>query len=278
MSNKDTISLLGCGWLGFPLATRLISEGSHVRASTTSAAKLEVFKQAGIDPYLVQFSADGQFSELRKLFESETLIITIPPGRRDPSGFFNYQQMVKEVCNHLPGSKVARIIFISSTSVYPDCNAILDESSDVLPDTTSGKLIAETEALLSKQKVNLIVLRLSGLIGPGRMPGRFFAGKENIPNGLAPVNLVHLEDVIGIIRRLLSDHDATGIYNISAPSHPERAEFYTLAAKKEGLREPKFILEKERWKIVASRRVEKELNYEFRFPSLMDWIASRSGG
>jgi len=43
------------------------------------------------------------------------------------------------------------------------------------------------------------VIRLAGLIGPGRNPARFFAGKTNIPNGNAPVNLIHLDDCIGFI-------------------------------------------------------------------------------
>ncbi|HAP82964.1 MAG TPA: NAD(P)-dependent oxidoreductase, partial [Enterobacteriaceae bacterium] len=40
------------------------------------------------------------------------------------------------------------------------------------------------------------------LVGPGRHPGRFFAGKSG-PNGNHGVNLVHLEDVVGAISLLL---------------------------------------------------------------------------
>ena len=46
------------------------------------------------------------------------------------------------------------------------------------------------------------ILRLAGLVGPGRHPGRFFAGKS-APDGQHGVNLVHLEDVIGAIELLL---------------------------------------------------------------------------
>src|SRR6478672_8127433 len=104
MVNKGIISLLGCGWLGFPLAKSLISRKFEVMATTTSASKLEVLNLEGIDPYLVQFSHAVQIPDLKKFFNAEILIITIPPGRKDPNGFENYQQMIQFVCEELPRS------------------------------------------------------------------------------------------------------------------------------------------------------------------------------
>lgn len=274
MNRNGKISLLGCGWLGFPLAKRLILEGFDVMATTTTDSKLPVLKAAGIDPYLVQFSEAVQIPDLKKFFKAETLIITIPPGRRDPNGFSNYGRMIKFVCKELPQSNISKLILISSTSVYPDSNILTDEYSAVLPDTDSGRLMADTEILLAEQKVSMISLRLAGLIGPGRMPGKFFAGKTNVPNGLAPVNLIHLDDAVGIILRLISEQKTQGVYNGSAPQHPSRQEFYTLAAELEGLEKPLFIPEKIEWKIVSTVRLTDELNYQFEFPSLIDWLRS----
>lgn len=272
MDNKGVISLLGCGWLGFPLAKSLISKGFTVMASTTTYSKLEVFKKAGIDPYLVQFSDSVQIPDLKKFFNAEILIITIPPGRRDPKGFDTYRRMVKFVFNQLPHSKISKLILISSTSVYSDSNDIVDELTKTNPETESGQLMADTESYLGKQNVNLISLRLAGLIGPGRMPGKFFAGKTQIPNGLAPVNLIHQNDAIGILHCLIKDGNASGIFNGCAPTHPTREEFYTLAAELEGLAKPDFVSEKTAWKTVSSVRMANHLNYQFEIPSLMDWL------
>ena len=49
----ETISLLGCGSLGFPLALDLLNEGYHVKGSTTTASKIYKLKQYGITPYLI---------------------------------------------------------------------------------------------------------------------------------------------------------------------------------------------------------------------------------
>ena len=39
---KETITILGCGWLGLPLAQTLVKEGYSVKGSTTTEDKLEV--------------------------------------------------------------------------------------------------------------------------------------------------------------------------------------------------------------------------------------------
>ena len=272
--SKGAISLLGCGWVGLPLAKSLVSQGYKVRASTTTTAKLAVLKSERIDPYLVHFSDDETILEQNEFFNAEILIITIPPGLRNPTGYDNYRKMVDYICRHLPDSEVSKVILISSTSVYPESNGIVDEHSNVFPGTESGQLMADSEIQLSKLNVNVISLRLAGLIGPGRMPGRFFAGKSQVPNGLAPVNLIHLKDVLGIINCLVKDQNASGIYNGCAPSHPGRKEFYSLAAEIEGLENPHFISEKTAWKIVSSSRLTAELNYQFEIPSLLDWLHS----
>lgn len=271
---KGKISILGCGWVGLPLAKSLVSQGYTVRASTTTSAKLGILRNENIDPYLVHFSDAETIPDLIEFFNAEILIIAIPPGRRNPDGYDNYRKMVDFICRNLPDSGVKKLILISSTSVYPENNLNVDEHSDVRPETESGKLMVDTEIQLSKLNINFISLRLAGLIGPGRMPGRFFAGKSQVPNGLAPVNLIHLKDVIGIINCLVNDQNASGIYNGCAPSHPGRKEFYSLAAEIEGLENPHFISEKTSWKIVSSSRLTAELNYQFEISSLLEWLYS----
>lgn len=47
------ISILGCGWLGFPLAKALLLKGFSVKGSTTSSEKLATLEKAGITPFLI---------------------------------------------------------------------------------------------------------------------------------------------------------------------------------------------------------------------------------
>ncbi|MHB1178505.1 MAG: Rossmann-fold NAD(P)-binding domain-containing protein [Daejeonella sp.] len=277
MKEKSAISLLGCGWLGFPLATSLISAGYRVKASTTSPGKLNILTGSGIDPYLVQFSSSAPAPDIKKMLEAGTLIIAMPPGRKAAGGFDSYKLMIEAISKEVPESIIEKVILISSTSVYPENNTIMHEDADVDPITDSGKLMAESEVLLTDLPVKVIVLRLAGLIGPQRMPGKFFSGKTKIPNGLAPVNLIHRNDVIRVIMCLIENDHASGIYNACAPSHPSRTEFYTLAARTENLEPPHFIPEKRNWKIVSSQRIERELSFIFEFPSLTQFLQNYKG-
>ncbi|WP_276360303.1 SDR family oxidoreductase [Daejeonella sp. H1SJ63] len=272
MKNNTTVSLLGCGWLGYPLAKYLISKEFRVKASTTSPAKSDLFKSDGIDPYLVQFDINSQDPELFDFLDSDILIISVPPGRRSITGTENYRKMAFLLKPLLERGRISRIIFISSTSVYPESNSEITESSAIAPETDSAKAIAEFEEMLNGLKTKVVVLRLAGLIGPGRTPGRFFAGKTNIPNGLAPVNLIHLDDVIALVSTLINDENAGGIYNGCAPIHPSKEEFYTLAAKTEHLVEPQFIAERKDWKVISTERTDRELNFTYKYASLMDWL------
>ncbi len=270
MKKKKVINLLGCGWLGYPLALDLISRGFIVKGSTTSPEKIPVLKASGIDPILVQFDQYHPEPDLTELLDGDILIVSVPPGRRNVEGPDNYKRMGEILSSQIPGSSISKLIFISSTSVYSDSNSVLTESSEISPQTTSGKIIAEIEKSLLALPIQVIILRLAGLFGPGRSPGRFFSGKTNIPNGFAPVNMIHQEEAISLINSLIDSNTSKGIYIGSTPSHPTKEEFYTLATRLDKLTEPEFIAEKLNWKIVESERVEKELGFSYRFPNLLD--------
>lgn len=271
MNEKLKISLLGCGWLGFPLAIDLISKGYKVKASTTSPDKFPVFRSAGLEPYLFSFDSSHE-PDLSEFLESDILVISIPPGRRSVDGLANYRQMAQLIRKQLAISQVSKLIFISSTSVYSESNEILNEFSEIGPETESGKVLAETEALFSELNMQVILLRLSGLIGPNRMPGRFFAGQKNVPNGLAPVNMIHLDDAVALINCLIDSETAQGVYLGCSPSHPTKEEFYSLAAQFENLVAPTFISEKIKWKIISSERTIQELNFKYKYDSFLDWL------
>ena len=67
------ISILGCGWLGLPLAKALIGNGFSVKGSTTSYEKISGLEQGGITTFLIpDFSINGRiFSILETNFSEE---------------------------------------------------------------------------------------------------------------------------------------------------------------------------------------------------------------
>jgi nucleoside-diphosphate-sugar epimerase len=257
-----TVSILGCGWYGFELARSLVKKGVIVKGSTTSPDKLSLFAEDGIAPFLIDLSSDKHTIDL-DFFASDVLWISIPPKARAGNGQ-EYLTKIQQLIPIIEGSAIKQVVLISSTGVYPDVNDEVNEFTDTVPDSESGKILLRVENILKAQSTfTTTIIRFAGLIGPGRDPGRFFAGKTDIPNGNAPVNLIHLTDCIGISEAILDKQAFGHIYNGCSPDHPSRADFYTKAAILSGLEVPQFMDEKKSWKIVSSVNVEAILGYQY---------------
>lgn len=267
------ISILGCGWLGLPLAKSLIAKRRSVNGSTTSENKLQILKDAGINPYLVVLESES-ISEtiIPFLAKSEILIIDIPPKLRGTNSDTSdsqrkiFVEKIKTLIPFIEQSTVKKVLFVSSTSVYGDENDFITEETIPNPETESGKQLLLAEVLLQKNKnFETTILRFGGLIGEDRHPVKFLAGKENLENPDAPVNLIHQNDCINIIEEIIYQSKWNEVFNAVAPFHPTREEYYTQKAKEQDLVLPKFSVEKSNiTKIVASEKIENSLHYKFK--------------
>ncbi|WP_460879252.1 hypothetical protein [Pontibacter rugosus] len=61
-----------------------------------------------------------------------------------------------------------------------------------------------------------------------------------MPNGDAPVNLIHLDDCVAILQRIVEQGKWGKVYHASADGHPLRRDFYHAAALALGLAPPEF--------------------------------------
>ena len=73
---KNRISILGCGWLGLPLAISLYSRGYEIKGSTTTVDKIEKLKSAGIIPFILDLN--NIKSDITEFLASAILIIAVP--------------------------------------------------------------------------------------------------------------------------------------------------------------------------------------------------------
>ena len=264
------ISILGCGWLGLPLAKALLKNDYLVNGSTTSAEKLDVLKNTGIAPFLIVLSENKTTENLTNFLEnSEILIIDVPPKLRG-SGTENFVSKIRNVIPFIEKSSVRKVLFISSTSVYNDDDASVTEETIPKPDTESGKQLLATELLLlSNSNFKTTALRFGGLIGDDRHPIHFLAGRENLDNPDAPINLIHQEDCIGIILKIIENGAWNETFNAVAPFHPSREMYYSQKALDLDLALPKFNHKNPSiGKTILSTKIETVLKYTFTKPNL----------
>jgi nucleoside-diphosphate-sugar epimerase len=270
------ISILGCGWLGLPLAKSLLSKGYEVKGSTTSESKLKVLKNAGISPFQIQLEENqivGNIEDFLK--ETDVLVIDIPPGLRSEissSQEMTFVNKVKTLIPFIEKSGVQKVIFVSSTSVYSDGFPIIEITEETQPNsvTESGKQLVIAETLLqSNSHFKTTVIRFGGLLGDDRHPVKFLAGRTNVENPDAPVNMIQREDCIGIIEKLLDfarneNWEWNQTFNAVAPQHPTRKAYYHKKAELFNLPLPTFAENSEsKGKIISSEKVETILGYSF---------------
>lgn len=258
------ISILGCGWYGLALAKKLISLGYEVKGSTTSTAKLATLKSAGITPYLVNIEEDSiQYDQ--DFFDCNILFIAISPKSRSPL-VEEYPLKIKAIATAATKLGVKQIILISSSGVYQDGNFTVDETIVPQPNTESGITLLNAENFLkSNLSFTSTIIRFTGLIGPGRNLSKHFAGKKDLPNGLAPINLIHLTDCLGLSLAIIQQKAFGKIYHGVSPTHLTKQEFYTKACLASGLEKPTFLNELLNWKQIESKNVSEVLAYEYVF-------------
>ncbi|HUH27228.1 NAD(P)H-binding protein [Gelidibacter sp.] len=261
------ISIIGCGWLGLPLATELLKSGHFVKGSTTSVDKVALLKNAGIRPFLISISDVGITGPIEEfLKDSEILVINIPPGlRKNPDA--NFVKQMDFLCKHIETSTVKQVLYVSSTSVYEDVaklSFITEESPTDGQSAAAKQLIAAEQIFKTNPNFETTILRFAGLIGDDRNPAKFLSGKNNIKDPEGPVNLIHQKDAIGLIKAIINNQHWNTDFNAASPQHPTRKAYYTSLCIIENLPIPQFEDSgPSLGKIISSEKVERILKYGF---------------
>lgn len=208
------ISIIGLGWFGEPLAKSLIKQGFEILGTTRTEEKKSEFEKHNIKVELLDYPKYPP----RDLLNSDIIVLNIPPFAEELEWFESWGWNEK-----------SWIIFISSTSVYAKT-------------TTSASSLKQQESWIQEHFNHWTILRFGGLIGPDRHPGKHLSGRKNLAGRLSPVNLIHLDDCIGVTKTIIAKNIQNEIFNVVSSEHPTREKYYTDYCLKHGLPLPEFDL------------------------------------
>ena len=159
-----TFTILGTGWLGAELAEKL-KDDYKIKVSLRDEKKSEIYKKFGFSTYILN---EYDFSFLDELLDTDYLFINYPPSK-----FENYLAFLEKIYNHPKIKNIEKIIFVSSTSVYPDIDESFNE--EFIIKNPSNKMVLDAENLVLNK--THIIFRASGLFGGDRIAGRRLANK-----------------------------------------------------------------------------------------------------
>jgi nucleoside-diphosphate-sugar epimerase len=231
-------TVVGCGWLGLPLAGALVDAGLDVRGTTTRRARFGAIAAVGAQPALLTLGPRPE-GETGVLDRADRIFVCVPPS--GPEG--GHAGAVAALAREAASRGAAHLLLCSSTGVHEgsDDHPTVREADVPALDSAGprARRLLEAEAAVRHGALPATVARLAGLWGYGRHPARSLAGRE-LDGPDVPVNLVHRDDVIRALLRLSLPEPTLGTYAVVAGEHPPRGAFYRAEARRLGLPAPRF--------------------------------------
>ena len=167
----------------------------------------------------------------------------------------------------------SRLILLGSTSAYRTGRpGLIDER---VPVNRSLPRVASEEHL--RTTYGAVILRLSGLYGPGRHVFDWIR-KGKIKNAPKYVNLIHVEDVAELCLLALQ-HAAPGSTYVLSDGHPRPwADICSFAAERFQIPIPPATTTHETGKRLSPRKILSDFNYQLQHPDLFTALAELESG
>lgn len=284
MSHKTLITITGCGHIGKLLAEQLLEKEIPVTAYVSSEASRAECENRNIVCNIIDLDASLDDIDLT----GQHLIYLAPPPRsgKTDSRITNFLQAIAQ---QIP----EKFVLISTTGVYGDCQGEwINESAPLKPNAERAfrRVDAEQQVQQFCQRLNipLVILRVPGIYGPGKIPLRRIKSGQAIVNKLdSPfTNRIHADDLVSICEQALLDTAITGIYNTTDGNPGTMYDYFMAVAAAMNLPAPPAIsLAEAQQKLSAgmlsymaeSRRIDnkkllREFNIVLQYPDLQAGI------
>lgn len=249
-------TILGTGWLGFELAHQLKNQFT-IKVSARNEEKSKFFENFGFSSFVLN---EYDFSFLDELLDTDYLFINYPPSKFD-----DYLGFLDRIYKHKNIKNIEKIIFISSTSIYPNIEGDFDENFII--NDSSSKIVFDAEKFVENKSD--VIFRASGLVGGSRYFGKRSANRVvEFPQSI--INFVHRNDVINATKFVI-EKDINGIFNLCSKEHPTKRDIYTFNSKKYDFEMPIFI-DNESFlnRVIDGSKIEK-LGFEYKYNNVFEF-------
>lgn len=213
------VAIVGCGYVGTTVAKNLRTKSDYTVTATTTTRE-RVAQLEGIAHRVAVLKGNDKEAIAALLQDQDAVMLCV--GAPNPDA---YQETYLDTATTLvsvlkENPTVKQVIYTGTYSVYGDRQgAAVNEDSPVAPANRNSEILAETERVLlaaSSPNLNVCILRLGGIYGPGRELVKIFgrwAGTTRPGRGEDATNWIHLDDIVGGLIFAL-EHRLQGVYNL----------------------------------------------------------------
>ncbi len=278
------VLVAGAGWLGRIVARRLAEGGHRVTAVRRDPALAAALASPGVEPLALDLSAPGAWERLPG--DLDAVVACQSPGG---AGLPAYRRAYVD-CNRLlleglrRAGRPATLLYTSSTGVFGQRDGgEVDEETPPLPTSAESEVLVEAEQLVlagAGPGVRGLVLRLSGLYGPGRYwpLDRVRSGHIALgPGDGAWLNLCHLEDAASAVLAGLSRGAAGRVYHATDAEPVRRRDLARWVSGRLGTPPPRLPADAQAPPMpdrrVRGERSREELGLVLRFPTFREGLA-----
>jgi len=238
--NVSDYLIIGCGDIGFRVARELIKQNHQVQATIHFAEGIKVPQSAGIETIIANFDYQEDVPEL-PLQEKNLFYFMSPQG----GGSSDYRML--NFCRQLSSDNYpAKIVYISTSGVYGDCgDDLVTEETPVNPMTSRAKRRVSAENQLREQAdkfgFELVVLRVTGIYGPGRLPiAQLQKGHEVlVPKDAPRTNRIHTLDLVQVCLAAMEKGEDGDIFNVCDGEDSSMSQYFMAVAERYNLPQPK---------------------------------------
>ncbi|MEP6663580.1 MAG: SDR family oxidoreductase [Verrucomicrobiota bacterium] len=276
------VLIVGCGYVGIPLGAELVRLGHEVCGVRRSADAEEELKAAGIQPLVADISRREDLEKLPRDFD---WIVNTVSSTKGGVGEYEdiYLNGTRNLIDWLAANPPKKFIYTSSTSVYGQTDSsLVKESSPVEPQSETSKVLVTTEKVLldaaAQKKFPAVILRVAGIYGPdrGHLFQQYLCNEARMSGkGERLINMIHRDDLVGVIIAALKNGRAGEIYNAVDDEPVTQIYFFRWLSETLGKYMPPIASDAEdaqrkrglTQKKVSNRKLKMELGYQFKHPT-----------
>jgi nucleoside-diphosphate-sugar epimerase len=284
--------IIGCGYIGAPLAAELARLGHEVFGLCRHPAETEL-RAAGVTPLVADITRREQLSTLPNGYDWVVHCVSSSGGTAEDYRAV-YLRGTENVLEWLRARPPKRFVYTSSTSVYGQMDGSeVDEESVTEPAADTARVLVATEKLLleaaRRRGFPAIILRVAAIYGPGRgyWFRQFLRNEARIEgDGGRSFNMIHRDDVVGTIIAALEYGQPGEVYNAVDDEPVTQLEFYRWFAKQLGKELPPWVEEDKTLnckrgvtnKRVSNRKLKTQLGYQFKYPTFREGYEEELNG